>query len=177
MVSLDILLHELAQSPVHNALILDGEAFRSANTVATCDSPHTDLLKTASIVCEYGDLFVPCGLSALWVHGIISEPQRHTVAMRSLKRSTFATQNLFDVRDYGSLSGKTIDLGGFAVVRVHAALEQVLRDPRIDEVQLQNVLVAVSWQVPKLLAEVHTSLAKYHRVPYTELALQRISLR
>jgi hypothetical protein len=155
---------------------LDGEGFSVAETIMLSDTPPTPGLRARGVVPDDVQLYAVCGLSALWVHGIVSEPRRHSITLLTPKRPSHAVLNTRIVRELDLAKVTLVDFDGRKCLSVLDAAEEVARNPFIPTpVATQAIAFAIA-QRSGLLDDLRCRVNRLPAAPYTELARTRLAV-
>jgi hypothetical protein len=159
-----------------SALRLDGEAFFAAETIVFSDTPSTPGRRARAVVPDDVDLYGVCGLSALWVQGVISEPRRHSITLLTPKRPSHAVLNTRIVRELDLTNATLVDYEGRKCLSVLDAAEEVARNPFIPtSVATQAIAFAIA-QRSGLHDDLRCRVNRLPAAPYTELARTRLAV-
>ncbi len=140
------------------------------------DTPSTPALRARAVVPADTELFGACGLSALWVHGLISEPHRHSVTMLTPKRPSHVVLESRIVRELDLSRTSLVEFDGTKCLGPLDALEEVARNPQVsDDVATQAIAFALARQAG-LRAGLGLRIEQLPAVPYTELARARLAV-
>jgi hypothetical protein len=147
-----------------------------AEMLVMSDTPSTPALRARAVVPTDTELFGACGLSALWVHGLISEPHRHSVTMLTPKRPNHAVLESRIVRELDLSRTPLVDFGGRKCLGPLDALEEVARNPQVSDVVATQAIAFAVTREKGLRTGLVQRIEQLPALPYTELARARLAV-
>lgn len=154
----------------------DGEVYACSESFVATDTPELASVRARVVVPVETDVCAASGLSALWIHGLSTAPQKHSVCLCTTKRANHSVLDSRVVRSLTHVDGELSAFSHVAVLSPVRALVEVLQDPLLQEGDVTDVLCRVSRTLPGLVQSARQLINALPRGGYRSLARERLAL-